>query len=154
MRVPLSVRLCEQHKGARTLIFHEDIRAAQNIYQTLISRNHAATMYHSRIAGPRRRENLRMFKKGIFDVLVCCRALDKGLNIPEVEVAIIASSTSSMRQRIQRLGRVLRPHANKDKASIYTLFATSNEKDRLTEEAIALQEIADIHWAKVGKSDG
>lgn len=154
MRVPLSVRLCEQHKGARTLIFHEDIGAAQNIYQTLIARNHAATMYHSRIAGPRRRENLRMFKKGIFDVLVCCRALDEGLNIPEVEVAIIASSTSSTRQRIQRLGRVLRPHASKDKASVYTLFATSTEKDRLAEEAIALQEIADIRWAKVGKADG
>lgn len=154
MRVPLSVRLCEQHKGARALIFHEDIGAAQNIYQTLIARNHAATMYHSRIAGPRRRENLRMFKKGIFDVLVCCRALDEGLNIPEVEVAIIASSTSSTRQRIQRLGRVLRPHTSKDKASVYTLFATGTEKDRLADEAIALQEIADIRWAKVGKADG
>ena len=122
MRAPLSIRLCEQHKGTRTLIFHEDIGGARAIYSTLIARNHAATMYHSRIGGPRRRENLRMFKKGIFDVLVCCRALDEGLNIPEVQVAIIASSTSSTRQRIQRLGRVLRHHANKDKASVYTLL--------------------------------
>ena len=154
MRIPLSIRLCEQHKGARTLIFHEDIGAAQMIYTTLIARNHAATMYHSRISGPRRRENLRMFKKGIFDVLVCCRALDEGLNIPEVEVAIIASSTSSTRQRIQRLGRVLRPHASKDKASVYTLFATRVERNRLVEEAVALQEIADIRWTKAGKADG
>lgn len=154
MRMPLSVRLCEKHKGARTLIFHEDIGAAQNIFQTLISRNHAATLYHSKIAGPRRRENLRMFKKGIFDVLVCCRALDEGLNIPEVEVAIIASSTSSVRQRIQRLGRVLRPHASKDKAIVYTLFATAAERGRLAAEAIALWEVADIRWAKVGRADG
>ena len=154
MRGPLSVRLCERHKGARTLIFHEDIGAAQAIFTTLISRNHAATVYHSRIAGPRRRENLRMFKKGIFDVLVCCRALDEGLNIPEAQVAIIASSTSSTRQRIQRLGRVLRPHASKDKASVYTLFATSIEKERLAEEAMALQEIADVRWVKAGKADG
>lgn len=149
MRTPLSVRLCERHKGARTLIFHEDIGAARVIYRTLIARNHAATMYHSRIAGPRRRENLRMFRKGIFDVLVCCRALDEGLNVPEVQVAIIASSTSSTRQRIQRLGRVLRPHKSKDKASIYTLFATKVERDRLAKEAAALQEIADVRWAKV-----
>ncbi len=154
MRGPLSIRLCERHKGARTLIFHEDIGAARMIHANLIARNHAATMYHSRIAGPRRRENLRMFKKGIFDVLVCCRALDEGLNIPEVEVAIIASSTSSTRQRIQRLGRVLRPHASKDKASVYTLFATRVERDRLAEEAIALKEIADIQWSKAGKADG
>ena len=154
MRGPLSIRLCERHKGARTLIFHEDIGAARMIYANLIARNHAATMYHSRIAGPRRRENLRMFKKGIFDVLVCCRALDEGLNIPEVEIAIIASSTSSTRQRIQRLGRVLRPHANKDKASVYTLFATRVERDRLAEEAIALKEVADIHWSKAGAVNG
>jgi len=154
MRIPLSIRLCEQHKGARTLIFHEDIGAAQKIYDSLIARNHSATTYHSRIAGPRRRENLRMFKKGIFDVLVCCRALDEGLNIPEVEVAIIASSTSSMRQRIQRLGRVLRPHTLKEKATVYTLFATDTEKERLTEEAVKLSEIADIRWAKVGRYDG
>jgi len=154
MRVPLSARICEQHQSARTLIFHEDIGGGRKICQTLIARNHSVTLYHSRIAGPRRRENLRMFKKGIFDVLVCCRALDEGLNIPEVEVAIIASSTSSMRQRIQRLGRVLRPHASKEKASIYTLFATSAERDRLTAEAVTLQEIADIRWARAGKSDG
>ena len=154
MRGPLSIRLCEQHKGVRTLIFHEDIRAAHKIHGNLIARNHAATMYHSRIAGPRRRENLRMFRKGIFDVLVCCRALDEGLNIPEVQVAIIASSTSSTRQRIQRLGRVLRPHTSKAKASVYTLFATRVERDRLAEEAIALKEIADVRWAKAGKADG
>ena len=154
MRGPLSIRLCEQHKGARTLIFHEDIGAAHRIYANLIARNHAATMYHSRIAGPRRRENLRMFRKGIFDVLVCCRALDEGLNIPEVQVAIIASSTSSTRQRIQRLGRVLRPHTSKDKASVYTLFATRVERDRLAEEAISLKEIADVRWAKAGTANG
>ena len=154
MRGPLSIRLCEQHKGARTLIFHEDIGAAQTIYTNLIARNHAATMYQSRIAGPRRRENLRMFRKGIFDVLVCCRALDEGLNIPEVQVAIIASSTSSTRQRIQRLGRVLRPHVSKEKASVYTLFATRVEKDRLVKETMALQEVADVRWAKAAKAHG
>ena len=106
------------------------------------------------LLGPRRRENLRMFKKGIFDVLVCCRALDEGLNIPEVEVAIIASSTSSIRQRIQRLGRVLRPHARKDKASVYTLFATDIEKNRLVKEAIDLQKIADVRWVKAGEVNG
>lgn len=154
MREPLSIRLCEQHKGARTLIFHEDIGAAHKIHTNLIARNHAATIYHSRIAGPRRRENLRMFRKGIFDVLVCCRALDEGLNIPEVQVAIIASSSSSTRQRIQRLGRVLRPHRSKDKASVYTLFATGVERNRLAEEAIALKEIANVRWAKAGKANG
>jgi superfamily II DNA or RNA helicase len=154
MRVPLAIRLCEQHKGARCLIFHEDIESAQAIYRNLIARNHAATMYHSKIAGPRRRDNLRMFRKGIFDVLVCCRALDEGLNIPEVEVAIIASSTSSVRQRIQRLGRVLRPHADKEKATIYTLFATSAEKNRLIQEAIVLKSIAEIRWANASANRG
>ena len=69
------------------------------------------------------------------------------MNVPETAVAVIASSTASQRQRIQRLGRVLRPARGKDKATIYTLFATTQEKVRLTSEAGRLEGVANILWA-------
>jgi superfamily II DNA or RNA helicase len=69
------------------------------------------------------------------------------MNVPETTVAVIASSTASQRQRIQRLGRVLRPARGKSKSTIYTLFATDQEKARLTGEANKLEGVAGVLWA-------
>jgi superfamily II DNA or RNA helicase len=90
-----------------------------------------------------------MFRKGIFNVLVTCRALDEGLNIPETEVAIISSATASDRQRIQRLGRVLRPSAGKKSAVVYTLYATNVEQDRLIEELKSMPDLVQSSWRQV-----
>jgi superfamily II DNA or RNA helicase len=134
MRIPVSVKIVEEHRGTRTIIFHERVSSATALYDILRKRNHSACIYHSKLAPNWRRDNLRLFRQGIFDVLVSCRALDEGMNVPETTVAIIASSTASHRQRIQRLGRVLRPARGKDHAIIYTLFATEQEQKRLANE--------------------
>ena len=49
---------------------------------------------------------------------------------------------------------MLRPHADKEKATIYTLFATSAEKNRLIQEAIVLKSIAEIRWANASANRG
>ena len=100
-----------------------------------------------------RRDNLRLYRQGIFDVLVSCRALDEGMNVPETAVAIVASSTASYRQRIQRLGRVLRPAPGKRMASIYTIYATNQEEERLKEEAAGLQNAEAVQWFRGSRPD-
>ncbi|MGP8248071.1 MAG: DEAD/DEAH box helicase [Bryobacteraceae bacterium] len=147
MRIPVAARIADEHRGTRTIIFHERVASATTLYAILKKRSHSVCLYHSRIAPNWRRDNLRLFRQGVFDVLVSCRALDEGMNVPETAVAVIASSTASQRQRIQRLGRVLRPARGKTKATIYTLFATEQEKNRLTTEAGRLEGVANILWA-------
>jgi superfamily II DNA or RNA helicase len=147
MRIPVAAKIADQHRGTRTIIFHERISSAVSLYTILKKRNHSACLYHSKIAPNFRRDNLRLFRQGVFDVLISCRALDEGMNVPETTVAVIASSTASQRQRIQRLGRVLRPAKGKDKALIYTLFATEYEKKRLALEEEKLEGVATILWA-------
>lgn len=149
MRVPVTAKLVDVNVGKRLLIFHERIDSAEAILDILRKRNHSATIYHSQVAPSIRRDNLRLYRRGVFDVLVTCRALDEGFNVPETEVAIVASSTSSVRQRIQRLGRVLRPSKEKEKAEIYTVYATDVEERRLLKEAASLGEISSINWVKV-----
>jgi superfamily II DNA or RNA helicase len=146
MRIPVAVRLIEQHRGERAIIFHERTDAAEKIFGLLQERGHSATIYHSGLGSAFRRENLRLFRRGVFDVLVCCRALDEGMNVPETSVAVIASSTASSRQRIQRLGRILRPSKGKDAATVYTIYATDEERDRLASEAATLEAIASTAW--------
>ena len=146
MRVPVTVKLIERHRSARTIVFHERIDAANAILRLLHERGVTAAVYHTRIGESVRRENLRLFRRGLFECLVTCRALDEGTNVPETSVAIIASSTSSTRQRIQRLGRVLRPAPGKHEALIYTLYATETEESRLRTEATKMEDVSMVQW--------
>jgi superfamily II DNA or RNA helicase len=147
-RLPTAVSLAERHRGARTLVFHETIGGAEAILAMLKARGHSAAVYHSHLGPHLRRENLRLFRRGVFDILVTCRALDEGVNIPEVEVAIIAAATASDRQRVQRLGRVLRPAPGKPTAQVYTVYATDQEEARLRQESTSLDGVAETNWLR------
>ena len=81
--------------------------------------------------------------------MVTCRALDEGLNVPDASVGIIVAWTKTTRQRIQRLGRVLRPAKNKTSAVIYTLYSTKEEEKILQAEAKQLNGVAKISWKEV-----
>jgi superfamily II DNA or RNA helicase len=148
MRIPIAVRLVEEHRGHRTIIFHERITSANLIADNLKQRRHSVTVYHSQIPPTIRRDNLRLYRRGVFDILVACRALDEGMNVPETSVAVIASSTASHRQRIQRLGRVLRPAPGKSHATIYTIYATIHEERRLREEEEQLGTSGNVSWLR------
>ena len=147
MRIPVAAKIVEQNAGARTIVFHERVRSARALFDVLQKRKHSVCLYHSKIAPEVRRDNLRLFRRGVFDVLISCRALDEGMNVPEATIAVIASSTASQRQRIQRLGRVLRPAKGKEKAIIYTLYATDQEHRRLSNEAARLEGVAQVVWS-------
>lgn len=147
-RLPMTIRLIEEHRLEKAIVFHEQIQAADIIARTLLDRRHRSAVYHSGLGPSIRQDNLRMFKSGGVDVLVTCRALDEGVNVPNASVAVIAASTASTRQRIQRLGRVLRPAPGKTLSTVYTLYATSPEEDRLRVEAETLEGVESIRWLR------
>jgi superfamily II DNA or RNA helicase len=95
-----------------------------------------------------RRDNLRNFRDGLIDILVACRALDEGVDIPDAQCAVIASASASRRQRIQRLGRVLRTSKHKRLATVYTIYATDLEKQRLITEQGQLGDVAEVRWMR------
>ncbi len=147
-RVRLAVRLVAAHRGQRVLVFHENIEACDLIHQVLIENGVSSSVYHSKIPLRQRAEILSAYRHGKVNVLITCRALDEGFNVPETEIGIVAASTATRRQRIQRLGRLLRPAAGKDAAVVYTLVATSPEVGRLQEEELAMDGVADVSWSR------
>lgn len=147
-RVRVTLKLVAATRGRRTLIFHEDIEACNLIRAVLNENGVKSGVYHSKMRLRARAAILGQYRRGEIDVLVTCRALDEGFNVPETEVGIIAASTATQRQRIQRLGRVVRPAKNKTGASIYTLVATGPEIQRLKEEEEHLQGVATVTWSR------
>jgi superfamily II DNA or RNA helicase len=154
MRIPVAAKIVEQHRNDRSIVFHERIESANAIAQLLNTRSISTALYHTKIGESIRRDNLRLYRRGLFDCLVTCRALDEGINIPETRIAVVAASTRSTRQRIQRLGRVLRPAAGKTAATVYTLYSTRPEQNQLLKESDRLGDVVQVQWIKGGLEGG
>jgi superfamily II DNA or RNA helicase len=146
-RIRLTLKIISSHRDRKIIVFHEDIHACNLIQQVLEEANVRSGVYHSALPLRRRAEVLSAYRAGALNVLVTCRALDEGFNVPETEIGIIAASTATRRQRIQRLGRVLRPTSGKEAATVFTLVATGPEINRLKEEETELEGVADVTWS-------
>lgn len=147
-RVRLTLRLIALNKAKRILVFHEDIQACELINQILTENGVSSGVYHSKMGLKDRALTLGRYRRGEIRVLVTCRALDEGFNVPETQLGIIAASTATRRQRIQRLGRIVRPAEGKDGATIYTLVATNPEISRLKHEEEDLEGVALVRWSR------
>lgn len=64
---------------------------------------------------------LEQFAKGEIDVLTSMKCLDEGVDVPRAELAIFCASTGNPRQFVQRRGRILRQHPDKQFAYIHDL---------------------------------
>jgi len=147
-RVKLALKLVAKHPDSQVLVFHEDIDACNIIHEVLREHGVSSGVYHSRMPLRERTVVLLRYRRSEIRVLVTCRALDEGFNVPETEVGIIAASTATRRQRIQRLGRVLRPAESKSTAIIYSLVASGPEISRLKAEEAGLEGVAEVSWSR------
>jgi len=108
---------------SRIIIFGERIDIAEGIYEDLIRLFPGEVgRYHSLMSNPEKRNALFRYYNSEIRILVSCRALDEGLNVPETDVGIVVSSTQTDRQRRQRLGRILRRKGVGRAASLYYLY--------------------------------
>ncbi len=64
---------------------------------------------------------LEDFANGKLQVLTSMKCLDEGVDVPRSELAIFCASTGNPRQFIQRRGRVLRKHKDKEYAYLHDL---------------------------------
>lgn len=76
-----------------------------------------------------RQEILSGLKEGRYLALAANRVLDEGVDLPEVNVAIVVGGGSGSRQALQRLGRVLRKNRF-GRACLYEIV-TANTRDEL-----------------------
>ncbi len=77
---------------------------------------------------------LQKFKTGEYKTLVASHVLNEGVDVPDARIAVILSGTSSTREYVQRLGRILRKGKTKDKQAIlYEVIAEETSEERSSE---------------------
>jgi len=108
---------------SKILLFGERIECAVRIYDRLCALLPGqAAMYHSGMSKESAKSALLRYQNAEVRILVGCRALDEGLNVPETDVGIVVSSSRAELQRVQRLGRILRRKHSPLPAKLYYLY--------------------------------
>jgi superfamily II DNA or RNA helicase len=107
----------------KVVVFTERIKTANAIYEQinrLFPRQ--ACLYHSGLADVQKHDALARYQSGATSAILCCRSLDEGLDVPHTDAGIIVSSSTSTRQRIQRIGRIIRKNDSSGPKQLYYLY--------------------------------
>ncbi len=134
-RIPYGIELLQKFKRESWIVFTENKKQANEFNKIINTKGYKSGLYNTDLDNSEREKNLGEFKSGKLNVLVSCTALDEGFDMPEADGAMILSASSSKRQRIQRMGRVLRITANKENALIVTVYSSKTEFEKLREES-------------------
>jgi superfamily II DNA or RNA helicase len=110
-------RLLHQHRRDRAIIFTQD-----NATVHLVARRFLlpAITHQTRVS--ERSEILDGLAQGRYTAIATSKVLNEGVDVPEANVAIVMSGSGSVREHVQRLGRILRKRDGK-RAILYELIA-------------------------------
>ena len=78
-----------------------------------------------------RKEILEAFNHGDYLALATSKVLNEGVNVPEASVAVILSGSGSIREHVQRLGRVLRKREGKQ-AVLYEVITAGTVEEGIS----------------------
>jgi len=133
--------LLTRHVNDKVIVFSE-----WNVIVNELSRRLCLPAITYRTHADERRDILDKFRAQKYSKLVTGRVLNEGVDVPDANVAIVVSGSSTTREYIQRLGRVLRPkpgHAN-----LYELVS------RGTSEVKTARKRKPVEKAEVGTHPG
>lgn len=120
-------RLLVAHKRDRVLIFTEDNATVYEIARRLLV---PAITHQTKVK--ERAKILAAFHSGDLFAVVTSKVLNEGVDVPSANIAVVLSGSGSVREHVQRLGRVLRKQGDK-RATLYELVARGTSEQRTSE---------------------
>jgi superfamily II DNA or RNA helicase len=107
--------LLTEHRGDRAIVFTQDNATAYTIARWFLV---PVITHQTKVR--ERSAILRGFAEGIYRAIVTSKVLNEGVDVPDANVAVILSGSGSVREHVQRLGRILRKKGDK-RAVLYEL---------------------------------
>lgn len=114
--------LLHQHRRDRVLLFTESNRSAYEM-----SRRFLVPVITHQTKVTERSAILQSFAQGTYNILATSKVLNEGVDIPDANVGIIFSGSGSVREHVQRLGRILRKVGDK-RAHLYELVSSDTSE--------------------------
>lgn len=108
--------LLHEHRHERSILFTQDNRTAYEISRRFLV---PAITHQTKVT--ERSHILSSLNDGVYNAVVTSKVLNEGVDVPSASVAIVVSGSGSVREHVQRLGRVLRKSGDK-RATLYELI--------------------------------
>ncbi len=121
-KLELVEQLLGQHRAGRTLLFTQD-----NATAYAISRRFLIPVITHQTKVRERSEILKSFSNGTYGALAASKVLNEGVDVPDANVAIVISGSGSVREHVQRLGRILRKQDGK-RAILYEIVSAETSE--------------------------
>jgi superfamily II DNA or RNA helicase len=122
-KLSLLEKLLIRHARDRVLIFTSDNETVYRISRRLLI---PALTHQTKVK--ERRELLARFNSGEYPFLVTSKVLNEGVDVPAANVAVVLSGSGSVREHVQRLGRILRRGEEK-RAVLYEVVAEDTAEE-------------------------
>jgi superfamily II DNA or RNA helicase len=119
--------LLHHHREERVIVFTSD---NETVYK--ISRRFLIPAITHQTKAKERYETLQRFSGGSLPYLVTSRVLNEGVDVPEASVGIVLSGSGSVREHVQRLGRILRRGEGK-RATLYEVVAEDTGEEQTSQ---------------------
>ena len=119
--------LLDRHRDDRMLLFTQD-----NATAYALARRFLVPVITHQTKIRERSEILAGLAAGDYGAIVTSKVLNEGVDVPEANVAVVVSGSGSVREHVQRLGRILREREGK-RALLYELV-TANTAETFTSE--------------------
>lgn len=120
---------------SRAIVFHERIDEIERLFLLAEGGNLPVLLEHSQLPDSLRTENIEAFRRSVARTIISAKSLVEGFNVPSADLGVIAASSSSVRQRIQSLGRMLRRKEGGRTARIVVLYVGDTEDEAIYEKA-------------------
>jgi superfamily II DNA or RNA helicase len=114
--------LLHVHRMDRSLVFTQDNATAYAISRRFLV---PAITHQTKVS--ERSEILERFAAGQYRAIVTSKVLNEGVDVPDANVAVIISGSGSVREHVQRLGRILRRKGDKH-AILYELVSAGTSE--------------------------
>jgi superfamily II DNA or RNA helicase len=118
--------ILDRHRDDRIIVFtaHTDL-----VYR--LSERFLIPAITAETAAAERRDVLERFREGTYGRVVAANVLDEGVDVPDASVAVVFSGSGSEREFTQRLGRILRPTDDGERAVLYELVSAETAEERV-----------------------
>jgi superfamily II DNA or RNA helicase len=126
-KVAVLWRILLEHREERTLVFTDDNDTVYTLARQLLL---PALTHHTPV--PERKALLAAFASGELPVLLTSRVLNEGVDVPEARVGVVLSGSGSVREHVQRLGRILRKSPGK-RALLYEVCSAQTAESGISE---------------------
>jgi superfamily II DNA or RNA helicase len=114
--------LLDQHRAEQVLVFTQD-----NATAYAVSRRFLIPVITHQTKVKERSEILERFARREYGAIATSKVLNEGVDVPDASVAIVISGSGSVREHVQRLGRILRRSGDK-RAVLYELVSAGTSE--------------------------